>query len=75
MVVAASHGRGLFYGIFESEVSLNGDLNTDDTVNILDVVILVNSILDNEFNLLGDLNQDGLNNVLDIVQLINLILN
>ena len=74
MVVAASHGRGLFYGIFESEISLNGDLNTDGSVNVLDVVILVNAILDNEFNFLADLNQDGLNNVLDIVQLVNIIL-
>ena len=74
MVVAASHGRGLFYGIFESEISLNGDLNTDGSVNVLDVVILVNAILDNEFSLLADLNQDGLNNVLDIVQLVNIIL-
>ena len=74
MVIAASHGRGLFYGIFEAQVNLNGDLNTDGDLNILDVVILVNLILDNESNLLADLNQDGLNNILDIVQLVNIIL-
>ena len=74
MVVAASHGRGLFYGIFEAETNINGDLNTDGNLNILDVVILVNLILDNEYNLLADLNEDGLNNILDIVQLVNIIL-
>ena len=74
MVIAASHGRGLFYGIFEAQVNINGDLNTDGELNILDVVILVNLILDDESNLLADLNQDGLNNILDIVQLVNIIL-
>tara|TARA_X000001036_G_scaffold270869_1_gene251505 strand:+ start:281 stop:2890 length:2610 start_codon:yes stop_codon:yes gene_type:complete len=75
MVIAASHGRGLFYGIFEAEANLNGDLNTDGNLDILDVVILINLILQNEYNLLADLNGDDLNNILDIIQLINIILN
>ena len=75
MVIAASHGRGLFYGIFEAEANLNGDLNTDGNLDILDVVILINLVLESEYNLLADLNGDGLNNILDIIQLINIILN
>ena len=56
-----------------------GDINLDDSVNILDVVILINFVLgyqaptDVEFSI-SDLNYDGLLNVLDIVQLVNIIL-
>ena len=75
MVLAATHGRGLFYGVFEAETILDGDLNNDGINNILDVVIMINVILDNQYDLLADLNEDGINNILDIVTLINLILN
>ena len=59
--------------------ALDGDINLDGTVNILDIVVLVNFILDSqtptdsEFSS-SDLNTDGLLNVLDIVQLVNIIL-
>ena len=58
---------------------LEGDINLDGTVNILDIVVLVNFILDSqspsesEFSS-SDLNGDGFLNVLDIVQLVNIIL-
>ena len=58
---------------------LEGDINIDGTVNILDIVVLVNFILDSqspsdsEFSS-SDLNGDGALNVLDIVQLVNIIL-
>ena len=51
-----------------------GDVNGDDTINVLDVVQLVNMILSNDNNSSGDINADGIINVLDIVQLVNLIL-
>ena len=52
-----------------------GDLNDDGTVNILDVVLLVNIVLGIEdFNPAGDMNTDGLINVLDVVILVNMIL-
>jgi hypothetical protein len=50
-----------------------GDINGDDTINVLDVVILVNIILLGEENSNADINQDGVINVLDIVTLINII--
>ena len=59
--------------------ALEGDINLDGTVNILDIVVLVNFILDSqtptdsEFSS-SDLNVDGMLNVLDIVQLVNIIL-
>ena len=52
-----------------------GDMNGDESINVLDVVLLVNVILnDNEFSNNGDLNGDGMINVLDVVLLVNLIL-
>ena len=54
---------------------LQGDLNEDDILNILDIVLLINIILDGGFSNIGDLNEDGINNILDIVILANLILN
>jgi len=54
--------------------SLNGDVNSDGLVNILDVVLLVNMVLSNEYNPSGDLNSDGTINILDVVLLIGLIL-
>ena len=64
---------------FDSVSYSPGDVNLDGTLNVLDVVILVNYVLDaEEFTptqeSLADLNGDGGVNVLDIVQLVNLIL-
>ena len=54
---------------------LNGDLNNDNTLNVLDVVLMVNIILDDSTYLPdADLNLDGAINVLDVINLINLIL-
>ena len=75
MVVAASHGRGLFYGIFNADNLLIGDINLDNIINVLDVVLLVNLILDSsDYNELGDLNNDNILDILDIISLLNLIL-
>jgi len=55
-----------------------GDLNQDEEINVIDVVLLVNTILDGSTDPYilwsGDLNQDDNLNVLDIVQLVNVIL-
>ena len=54
-----------------------GDLNNDETINILDVVILVEHILSPAAIELdgADINDDGNVNVIDVVQLVNIILN
>jgi hypothetical protein len=63
----------------DEEVGLTGDINQDESINVLDIVVLINFILGNEapttneFSI-SDLNQDGVLNVLDIVQLVNIIL-
>tara|TARA_B100002052_G_scaffold79082_3_gene72147 strand:+ start:35102 stop:36379 length:1278 start_codon:yes stop_codon:yes gene_type:complete len=57
----------------------NGDINMDSSIDILDVVVLVNFVLgsdipDNMQTILSDLNDDGIINILDIISLINIIL-
>ena len=53
-----------------------GDLNGDDSVDILDVIILVNHILSPAAIVLdgADVNNDGEVNILDVVELVNIIL-
>lgn len=52
-----------------------GDLNDDNTLNVQDIIIMVNIILGiEEYNEAADLSGDGIINVLDVIQLMNLIL-
>ena len=60
----------LIFSISFSEIC---DLNNDNTLNIVDIVIMVNSIL-NDGEEYCDLNGDGLLNIVDIVQVVNLVL-
>ena len=46
----------------------------DGTVNILDVVSIVNIVLNGDQNDIADLNNDGMINILDIILLVNIIL-
>ena len=55
--------------------SIEGDLNYDGIVNILDVVTLVTCVLsDNRCDICFDINYDGEINVVDIISLVNIIL-
>ena len=57
---------------FQSSI---GDLNSDDSIDILDVVLAVNLVLSSDYSNVADLNSDDVVDVLDIILLINLILN
>ena len=54
---------------------ITGDMNSDDVINIQDIILVVNLVLINEYDYLADLNSDNSVDVLDIVQLVNIILN
>ncbi len=53
-----------------------GDLNSDSTINVLDVILLVNMVLGfEEPNYsAGDINFDSEINILDVVNLVSMIL-
>ena len=54
--------------------SLIGDVNNDDTVNVLDIVETVNIILNNQYNENADINEDDSVDILDVVILANIII-
>jgi hypothetical protein len=62
--------------IFAKIFSLvNGDVNYDGAIDILDIALIVNYILGFENNIQNaDMNGDGLVNIVDLVILVNLIL-
>ena len=71
-----------FFNTFEAcDINCNnymalGDLNGDSTINVIDVVSLVNIILNDESYIeSGDLNFDNMIDIIDIVSLVNIILN
>ena len=52
-----------------------GDINSDEIVNILDIITIVNLIINNEpYNLVADSNSDYTIDILDIINFINIIL-
>jgi hypothetical protein len=51
-----------------------GDLNQDNTLDILDIIITVNLVMNNEYLYYADINEDSIVNILDIIQMVNNIL-
>jgi len=57
------------------DIYILGDLNSDELVNISDVIIIINFILNTDMSTENlDLNSDGLINILDIIYIVNIIL-
>ena len=54
---------------------LLGDVNGDSSINVQDVVVVVNLVLSAGHDNAADMNSDGITNVLDVVQIVNIILN
>ena len=53
---------------------IEGDINSDGNINILDITLMINMILSNTYNEFADLNNDGGLNILDIILLVTIIL-
>ena len=66
--------KELVFPVSQQSSSLIGDINSDDVVNVLDVVMLVNMVLSDESSSSADINNDGIINILDVVMLVNIIL-
>ena len=57
-----------------ADEGIMGDLNDDGTLNVQDIIIMINIILGDEYNEAADLSGDSIINILDVIQLVNLIL-
>ncbi len=72
---------GMMSQPFYEQISVNaatqGDINQDTSVNVLDVIMLVNFILGGDPSaseiFIGDLNSDNMLNIQDIIMLVNII--
>ena len=51
-----------------------GDANGDGTLNVSDVILIVQTILSGDYDYFSDYNQDGIINVTDVIGVINAIL-
>ena len=51
-----------------------GDLNQDNTVDVLDIIQAVNYILSGQYMLESDLNEDGYVNISDVIIIVNIII-
>ncbi len=59
---------------FNASDNLQGDLNNDNQLDVLDVITMVNLVLADDCFNLADMNLDGNCNILDVIILVNLIL-
>ena len=69
------NSASLYLNNIDCEQTASGDINGDSTVNIQDVILMINLILSGSFDFYADMNYDSAVDVLDVVQLVNLILN
>ena len=71
-----TYGRGIWDFIIDENIDVSyGDINSDGTINIQDVILLVNIIVyDSDFIIEADINNDGTINIIDVVLLITIIL-
>ena len=50
-----------------------GDINEDGSLDILDIVLIINMILSNEYSMVADVNEDGFVNILDVIVMVNIL--
>ncbi len=72
-----SYFDDLFLRIWQDQncFAILGDMNSDNIINILDVIIMVNIILGSDADSsMADMNSDGSVDILDVILLVNIIL-
>ena len=57
-----------------SHSRLEGDINLDNLVNILDIMLLIEFILNDEYNEEADFNNDEVLNIIDIYFILEIII-
>ena len=63
------------YGCVDFEdVCMPGDINFDSSIDVFDIVIIVEIILMEHFNYIIDMNFDGTIDIIDIINILNIIL-
>ena len=72
--------NGWFWYQNTSSCAAIGDINSDGSLDVLDVIILISFILEQSYPdyqelTISDINLDGNLNVLDVVEIVNIILN
>ena len=53
---------------------LEGDINLDDLVNVIDIMLLIEFILNDEYNEEADFNNDEVLNIIDIYFILEIII-
>jgi len=54
--------------------SILGDVNYDGSLDVLDIVLMINIILVNEYSSIADVNQDDVVNILDVILMANILI-
>tara|TARA_B110000438_G_scaffold225051_1_gene219048 strand:- start:109 stop:1257 length:1149 start_codon:yes stop_codon:yes gene_type:complete len=55
------------------ENAILGDINNDSTLDVLDIVLMVNMVLNSEYHIIADINEDGFLNILDVVLMVSIV--
>ena len=68
-----------YWNYFITNDFIQGDINQDNTIDVLDVILVINFIMDisspnNQESFLSDMNADGYINIQDIILIVNIIL-
>ena len=72
VIVAGPNGITLEYSIVYHYQ--NGDLNSDQLIDVLDVLVGISLIVDEIYNINADVDEDGFLNILDLVIIVNWII-
>ena len=65
----------LMYGCGEIDnICIPGDINFDGSIDIFDIVIMIQIILMEHYNIILDMNSDNTIDIIDIIDILNIIL-